>query len=149
VAIPKLGELRKLPEAENEAADDPRVRGEERERSRFSRAGFGIAGLVAAASLLIAGFCGIRWSLADLPASTEEHISRVRQALSEQTAAELIREYEDMEARGLDLGLPFRYKELEMRKAKWGKDASIAASVGVVALLVAIGFASSGRRKTG
>ncbi len=116
-------------------------------RSRLLQAGFGVAGLTAAACLLIAGFCGIRWALTAVPATTEEHIAEVRQHLSERSAAELVREYEDMEKRGIDLGVPFKYKEIAMRKSKWGKDASIAATIGGVALLTAIGLAMAGRRK--
>ncbi len=148
VPIPKLGVLRNLPVAETETDRDPRVRGDVAERSLLFQVGYGLAGLVAAASLLIAGFCGIRWAFSEVPATTEQHIANFREELSKRTAAELVREYEDMEKRGIDLGIPFKYKELAMRKAKWGQDASIAASVGVLALLVAIALAMQGRRKS-
>lgn len=133
---------------ESQEAKDPRARGDVAEKSLILRAGFGLAGLVVAASMLIAGYCGIRWAFIKVPATTEEHVATIRKELTTRTAAELVREYEDMEDRGIDLGLPFQYKEIANRRSKWGKDASIAASVGLVALLAAIGLALSGRRKT-
>ena len=148
VPIPKLGVLRTLPVAETEPEPDPRVRGEAAERSPLFQVGYGLAGLIAGASLLIAGFSGIRWALSEVPPTTNQHVATMRQELSERTAAELIREYERMEKQSIDLAIPFKYKELAMRRAKWGRNASIAASVGVVALLVATVLATRGRRKT-
>lgn len=148
VPIPKLGVLRDLPLADGEPEADPRVRGEIAEASPLFQVGYGLAGLIAGASLLIAGFCGIRWALMEAPTTTDQHVATMRQELSERTAAELIREYERMEKQSIDLAIPFKYKELAIRKAEWGRNASIAASVGVVALLVAIALAMRRRRKT-
>jgi hypothetical protein len=116
------------------------------ERSRWSEAGFAMAGLIAAASLLVASFCGIRWALAEVPNTTEMHIVTIRQELSQRTAAQLVRDYEGMEELALDLGLPFKYKESQRRKAAWGRNASIAAGIGGVALLIAVASARSSRR---
>ncbi len=147
VPIPKLGELRNLPLADESAAENRKAGGASSEGSLGRKITFGIAGLAATASLLVASYCGIRWALTEVPATTEDHIAEVRKELSERTAAELVREYEDMEQRSIDLGGPFPYKRDAMEKASWGRNASIAATVGSLALLVAIGCALSGRRK--
>ena len=146
VAIPKLGELRQLPRVESEdgPARGPRAGGE---ANRFARTGFMIAGLVATACLLVSGFCGIRWALTDVPNSTERHVVSMRKDMSEFSAAELIRAYEEMDKTTLELTLPFRYKELEVRRAQWGRNAIVAASLGAAAVLTAIGLASLGRRQ--
>lgn len=145
VPIPKLGDLRRLEVVESEP--DPLVRGQENDHSSSFVALFAAIGLIAAASLLASGFCGIRWALTKVPATTDEHVLIIRDELSKRTAAELIREYEDMERRGLDLGLPFKYKEIAMTKASWGQNAIISGSVGLVSLLVAVGMGRSKRRK--
>jgi len=148
VAIPKLGELRRLPLAEPQAeAQAPRHAAGE--PSRLAQAGFVLAGLIATASLLIAGFCGIRWALTDVPRTTEDHVATMRDQLSQFTAAELIREYEDLEKASLELSLPYPYKESEIRRSRWGRNASISGAIGVAAILMAAFFAVSGRRKPG
>jgi hypothetical protein len=147
VTIPKLGELRTLPPADESVAEDRSSEVAAPEGSLGRKITFAIAGVAATASLLVASYCGIRWALTEVPATTEQHIATVREELSRRTAAELVREYEDMENRSIDLGGPFPYKRDAMEKASWGRNASIAATLGSVALVVAIGCALSGRRK--
>jgi hypothetical protein len=147
VDIPKLGELRQLPLAEpvGEAVDVGQPAGAE--SSRLAQTGFVLSGLVAAASLLVAGFCGIRWALTEVPNNTERHVAGTREDMSKFSAAELIRAYEDMDKTTLEMTVPFRYKDLELRKAKWGRNAIIAGSLGTGAVLLAVGLANAGRRK--
>ncbi|MGI9472321.1 MAG: hypothetical protein ACR2NZ_12340 [Rubripirellula sp.] len=144
--IPKLGQLRQLPLVESSSDADPRDRGSVDEPSRLAQAGFGVAGLVATGALLVAAFCGIRWALIEVPATSDEHIATIRERLSERSASELVREYEDMEKRGLELGVPFRYKEIAVEKAEWGRDASIAGAIGAAALALAFVCAMATRR---
>jgi hypothetical protein len=147
VPVPKLGQLRQLPLAEGTAVDRPSTSEAVGERNRISQVGFALAGLVATVSLLVAGFCGIRWALTEVSSTTEQHIASERADFGDLTAAELIRVYEDMEDQGLDLGAPYNYQQEALQKRKWGTNASIAASIGGFALLAAVGFALSGRRK--
>lgn len=148
VAIPKLGELRKLPRADSQADAQAAGRLTGGETNRVAHTGFVLAGLVATACLLVAGFCGIRWALSEVPNSTERHVISMRDDMSKFSAAELIRAYEEMDKTTLEMTLPFRYKELEVRKTQWGRNAIIAGSLGIGAVLVAIGLASMGRRKS-
>jgi hypothetical protein len=141
-----LGQLRRLPLAEEAPAADPKSPPEQIESSLLRRAGFVCLGLVATASLLVAGFCGIRWGLVEVPSTTEQHIARYRAEYAKLTAAELIREYEDMEKYGLDLTVPYRYKQAELEKKEWGRNASIAAAVGGAAVLGAFLLVATGRR---
>ena len=153
VPIPKLGEIRQLPRAEESAARDRKVGGAASggslgsEGSLGRKITFGIAGIAATVSLLVASYCGIRWALVEVPSTTEDHIATVREELSKRTAAELIREYEDMDNRIIDLEAPFPYKRKAIEKAGWGRNASIAAALGSIALLVAVGCALGGRPK--
>ena len=145
--IPKLGELKQLPLDEESSSGDAASRSAPAEGSSLAKGVFAVAGLVAAASLLVAAFCGLRWALVEVPATTDDHVSVIRQELAERSAAELVREYEDMEKRGLDLGVPFKYKEIADLKSAWGRNAIIAGAIGVGSLLLAIFCATSGRGK--
>ena len=110
-------------------------------------AGFLALGLIATACLLVAGFCGIRWVLIDVPNTTEEHIADIREQYRGLSAAELVREYEQMDRYGLELVMPYKYKELQIKKDSWGRNASIAATGGALAILGAFALAATGRRK--
>ena len=95
-------------------------------------AGFLVLGLIATASLLVAGFCGIRWVLIDVPNTTEEHIATYREEYRELSAAELIREYEQMDRYGIELVTPYKYKAIADQERTAGAEmqASQPASVG-------------------
>lgn len=143
VDIPKLGELRQLPLVEQQATADAAPQSQ---TSAARSAGFLVLGLIATGSLLIAGFCGIRWVLIDVPNSTEEHISTLREQYKELSAAQLVREYEQMDEYDLDLSAPFEYKRIEKTKASWGRNASIAGTIGICAIMGAIGLAMTTQR---
>ena len=110
-------------------------------------AGFLVLGLIATASLLIAGFCGIRWVLIDVPTTAEQHIEQIREQYRGLTAAELIREYEQMDRYSIDIVTPYNYKKLQIEKDGWGRNASIAGGVAGLAFLGAIALTITGRRK--
>jgi hypothetical protein len=105
-----------------------------------------ILGLLATASLLVAAFCCIRWASITVPSTSEEHVAMYRTGYAELTAAELVREYEDMEDHGLDLAAPYKYKTAALEKGEWGRNASIAAAIGGVSLLGAFLLAATTRR---
>ena len=134
VQIPKLGELRQLPLSE--ADDDAKIASNARpETSSGKRALFVLLGLIATASLLIAGFAAIRWALIDVPMSTEQHIAIYRQEYKKLKPAELIREYEQMEKYGLEMPMPYKYKTIELEKQDWGRNAAVAGTVGALSII--------------
>ena len=143
VKVPNLGQLRQLPIVEDDTNVDHH-QGVEISTGRST--GFVILGLIATASILVAAYCGIRWSLIDVSTTTEEHLTSYREAYRSLTAAELIREYEQMEEGGFELGGPADYKLAEIDRKAWGRNASIAAAVGGLAMLGAFTLAGSGRR---
>lgn len=149
VDIPTLGELRKLSLAEESCQPDGTEGVDKTDRSIARSAGFLVLGLIATASLLVAGFCGIRWVLIDVPSTTDEHITEIREQYSELTAAELIREYEQMDRYSIDLVAPYNYKKLQITKDGWGRNASIAGAVGGLAILGAVALVVTGRRNRG
>jgi len=150
VAIPSLGQIRQLPQAEQEASSTQSSgSATQSDVSAIRRAGFLLFGLIAIGSLMIAAYSGIRWYLIDVPATTEEHIAMIREEYAEAPAAQLIREFEDMERYGLELATPYRYKVIENERNDWGQNASIAGAIGGVAVLGAVLMAGIGRRRSG
>ncbi len=146
VDIPKLGQLRQLPLAESDVG--AKVASTQRDAGGLSagQAGFVFLGVIATASLLIAGFCTIRWSLIEVPMTTEEHIAKFREAYQELKPAELIREYEQMEEFGLDIASPYNYQNVALEKRNWGRNASIAGGVAALSILGAAVLAGGRRR---
>jgi hypothetical protein len=145
VEIPKLGQLRQLPQSDSEDGGKSASLSRQSDSSSASRVAFVVVGVIATASLLIAGFCAIRWALIDVPDSTEGHISRLRETYKALTPAELIREYEQMEEYGTEMPMPYEYKRIELEKNKWGRNASIASAVTAVAILGLVFLIVAGR----
>ena len=141
VQVPKLGELKRLAtsgkvDTTTPAAPVP---------GSHSAAGsivFVVLAMLATACLLVAGFCGIRWYLIEVPLTTQQHISETATALQEASAAQLIVEYEGLEKYGIDVKKPFPYQMIANTKAKWGFNALVAAAVGTASVLGAATAAS-------
>lgn len=132
-AVPKLGELTKLPRTE-----DPRPGASERAATPFGqRIAFASLGFIAVASLLIAGFCGVRWMTTEVPVTTASHIAEVRETYVNLPAANLIREYEDIERFGIDLVAPLKYHVAEKTREAWGQKAMISGGIALLAILLA------------
>ncbi|MFK8114451.1 MAG: hypothetical protein AB8B91_19770 [Rubripirellula sp.] len=143
VDIPKLGELRQLPVEDSQTANP-----ESRQAAGGGGKGFIFLalGMIGVVSLLMAGYCGIRWVLIDVPATSEIHIADYKERYENLTAAELVREYEDMEKFGVELAGPFKYKLDELKKTAWGGKAAGAGVVGLISIAGAFLIGGSGRR---
>lgn len=146
IAIPKLGELRKLPRAE----EAPSL-GENGRRPvdtlAGSRIGFVAAALVAVAGLLVAGFCTLRWALIEVPITSESHIAEYAEAYESASPAALILDFEEMEERGIDMPVLYNYKRIEVTKQTWGRNAMIS-GVSALAFLILAMLLSKSRGKT-
>ena len=136
VPIPKLGQLKLLPQAEENTA--AHVEKSTKEVPVAGRLGFLFLGVVAVFALIIAGYSGLRWSMIDVPLTTEDHVSKYRTEYEKLNPAQLIREYEQMEEYGVDMPIPYNYKKIEIEKRTWGQSASVAGGIGGVAILGAI-----------
>lgn len=148
VALPTLGQLRKLPRAESASADPPPAEAAA-ETSAGLRAAFVALGLIATASGLIAAFCAVRWALIEVPMTTDRHIAELRSQYEELSAAELVREWEDIEEHGVEMVAPFQYRRLQLTRQRWGRNALIAASLCLLAVLGAAILGAATRRKRG
>ncbi len=145
VQVPKLGDLKKLPE-ELETPGISSMPLKHRESGARSPIAMMLLGLICTTSLLIAGYSGIRWYLTEVNTTTESHLNEVRELYPTRNPAELLREYEEMEKMGLELPMPYRYKQQLNVKNEWGLNASVAAIISILALIGALFFASSNRK---
>lgn len=143
VPIPKLGELRQLPTSAP-AADDDHSTPASADTSGRQVASV-ILGMVALAGFLIGGYAAIRWYLVKTPITTEIHIANTEEAYLEAPVAQLIREYEAMEEKGLDLPAMYNYKSKAIEKSGWALTAAISAGLAAVAAAIATMLASTGR----
>ncbi|QDT08341.1 hypothetical protein [Planctomycetes bacterium K23_9] len=143
VPIPKLGELRQLPTAEDSTVDS------DRHQSGGDVSGLQVVavilGLLALAGLLIGGFAAIRWFLLETPITSEIHIAKTKEAFEGLNAARLIREFEHMEKSSLDLVAMYDYKTKALEKRRWGLVALIASGLGLFAAVIALKLASTRR----
>lgn len=146
VRVPKLGELRQLPLADQSATAADAADVAVATSSAGTNTGFVIFGLIATISLLIASFCGIRWALVKVPTNTTEHIDQLREAYKVAAPAELIREWESMERYGVDIVSSYSYQRLADEKRTWGNNSVIAGAVGGLSILAAWGLTRAGRR---
>lgn len=141
VPVPKLGVLRGLPVAQSGADQPP---------ARSSGGGQFVFAAMAAIALLCfiaAGYCGIRWAMIEVPMTTEQNIADVEQKYAELPAANLVREWEDMEKYGMDLVGSFGYHVLQKQKDGWRNGAVATSGIGVLALVIGIATTTFSRKK--
>ena len=142
VAIPKLGELRELPQVEG----DPK-RSAATAPSGGSTIAFLMLGLVAVALLLGAGYNAVRWAMIETTTTTESHLAEIEESYARVEPAAVVLEFEDMEVRSLDLVSPNTYHAVVTEKARWGWNAVITGGLAVVCGIGAFGAASLGRKQ--
>ena len=121
VAVPKLGELRRLPRAEDTDTLPPA-------KSRSEGGGSVFVGwtLIAVGGFLAAAYNGVRWSFVDADMTTEGHLEEIESSYSESEPAAMILEFADMENYSLDLVSPYAYQARVDEKRKWGLNALVA-----------------------
>lgn len=151
IQVPKLGDLKRLTEAA--AAGDPQsspppLPSTNLANQTASRVLFGGALAVAGLSAIVATFCLVRYLSIEVPATTEIHIEEIDRMYHGVSAAQLIREWQQMEKNALDVAFPYNYKKLEVEKARWARNTAIAGGVSAIGILMAVflGLADSRRR---
>jgi len=135
VAIPKLGELRRLEaeqsgNSENAVAKRRQSNGEANATRRLCFAG---ATAIAFLAALIGLFCLVRWALIQVPANTEIHVAEVNTMFHQVGAAQLVREWQQMEKYGLELTGLYGYKKMEIEKSTWANYGLISLAVFLLA----------------
>lgn len=142
VQIPKLGDLRKLPQAESDAPDKSSGPADGRGDFQIMTILLGIFALI---GLLVAGFALVQRSLIEVTTTTDQHIAELREEYKELEAARFIRELENIEAYPPESPGEFTYKANARKRQRWLINALVAGGIGTLMLLAAIVLASSGR----
>jgi hypothetical protein len=143
-----LGELRQLPRDEPQADHQTGLPERADPTHPGRRVGFIVAATMATLALLIAGFCSIRWATIRVPVNTETHIAQYAESYRQATPAELIRDFEAMEKRGLEMPIAYNYKQAETAKRRWGLNAALAGIVTAIGILAALAMAVPRRHAT-
>ena len=143
--IPKLGELRQLERAD--AVDPTPKSAASGDANVASTIVFALFGLIAVATLLAGGYCGIRWAALPTPTTMEEHIEDMDASIHAEAPAVMIREFESMEEYSLDVTMPYIYHIKAAEKAKWKNSALITGGIGLVSLVIAVVAVTIGRGK--
>ncbi|MEM8911166.1 MAG: hypothetical protein AAGC97_05305 [Planctomycetota bacterium] len=140
VDVPKLGELRQLP---------PSVSAPVLPKGDSGKRGmpviFAALAMLAAGMLLAAGYSAIRYAIIEVPIDTVGHIAQFRDAYQDASSAQLVREWEDITERDIDLPTPYRYRTIQLTKAAWGRNALILALAGLASFAAAVAVGRRGR----
>lgn len=136
IAVPKLGELRQL---ENEqAAASARSRTPAAVGRIGNRVAFAVMLAIAAIALCSAAFCLIRYAAITVPETTEGHIASIEEVYPQLSAAELVREWQELEKFTPDATGPYVYQHIATEKAGWLRQGLIGLAVAAVAALIAV-----------
>ena len=132
IAVPKLGELRQL---ENEPAVAPAAAAAGRIGGRVA---FAVLLAIAAIAASIAAFCLIRFAAITVPETTAGHIASIEQLYSQLSAAELVREWQEMEKFTPEATGPYRYQHIAAEKSGWLRQGLLALAVAATAVVIAL-----------
>lgn len=138
ISVPKLGELRKLEAESSSSASRQTLAG----AGSGNRAAFALLMGIAVIAIIGGSYCLIRFAAIEVPATTEEHIAEVEEVYSQMPAAQLVREWQEMEEFSPEVAMPYVYQVIADEKSLWLRNALVGFGIAVVA--GAIGFVSLG-----
>ncbi|XZE54365.1 hypothetical protein SH139x_000326 [Planctomycetaceae bacterium SH139] len=143
-AVPKLGELRKLPTANPEPTAG-RTQGTTSDAARLVFALFMFGAVGAGAS---AAFAAFRWQSFPVPPTSEQHIASDRKDIAALNPLELLNVWESYEKMDLTSQIPFPYQRMQNLRDHWQNVCLISSSIAGACLLAASGAVIFGRRKS-
>lgn len=144
VPVPKLGELRKLESVPTSPATNQTLAGS----ATGHRAAFALLMSIAAIAIVGASYCMVRFAAIDVPATTEDHIAEIEEVYAQLPAAQLVREWQDMENFSPQLANPYVYQVIANERSAWLRNALIGLTIAAAAGVIAFLSLSLGRAKT-
>lgn len=142
VAVPKLGELRKLAERSSPAASDQAASTTQTldrdDAAAPWRVGFTALAAVTAVAIVLAGYCLMRWAAIEVPATTEAHIASVEQGYLHSPPAELIHDWQELEVYRPEFAGPYQYQAIANTRADWLHKGITAAVIAALAAAAAL-----------
>ena len=143
VPVPKLGELRKLESEPISPAAKQALAGSATEH----RAVFALLMGIAAIAIVGASYCMVRFAAIEVPATTEDHIAEIEEVYAQLPAAQLVREWQEMEKFSPQLANPYVYQQIANERSEWLRNALIGFAIAAVAGVIAFLSLSLGRAK--
>lgn len=143
ISIPKLGELRKLESEPTASATRPAMAG----AATGQRAAFALLMGIAAIAIVGASYCMVRFAAIEVPATTEDHIAEIEEAYSQMPAAQLVREWQEMEKFAPEIARPYVYQMIAEEKSLWLRNALIGFAIAAVSGVIAFISLSLGHAK--
>ena len=149
--IPKLGELRQLAaqaESPDRSMSANPSRGAVSEPNSGRRMMFAALLAIMGTAAMAGLFCLVRYLVIEVSVTTQTHLEEIEHVYKQVPAAQLVREWQQMEKYGLDVATPYAYKKMEIEKASWGRNTLICLAVFTVAggLASVLGLKDSRRR---
>ena len=141
--VPKLGELRQCPRADQETPV--------KRRSAIpmgAKVAFAILMLVAIGTGLTSAFAAFRWQNLPVPVTEAEHIAEETKTLESYDAVRLLSAWEQLEAAGLGTQEPFYYQFLQDLKDGWKRVCLVTLGITVAAVLIAFAIVGFARTST-
>jgi hypothetical protein len=144
VPVPKLGELRKLESEPISLAAKQAFA----QSVTGNRAAFALLMGIAAFAIVGASYCLVRFAAIDVPATTEDHIAEIEEVYAQMPAAQLVREWQEMEKFSPQIANPYVYQVIANERSAWLRNALIGLAIAAVAGAIAFLSLSLGRVKT-
>lgn len=142
IQVPKLGQLRQLPQAAPSADQES-----PRPVSMGRRLTFAGVCLLAGIGFFVGAFSLITASTIEVESTTEEHIAADIERLQKAPPAQVTELWREYMVYGLNDRHPFPYKQHADEKAAWMRRGIIGMSVAAIAVIVAVVLARTGRKK--
>jgi ribosomal protein S27E len=143
VPVPKLGDLRRLPQAADVSPVSTRV-----ESGFGARLIFGILLLVAIVTGGISAYGCMRWYNLPVPYTSEDHIRMGREAIAEKSPAELMADWQQYESMALTERRPFPYQQIQNLRDHWKRVCFIPLSISAVCVAFGLIVLAVGRKSS-
>lgn len=143
IKVPKLGELRKLPQMD--AVSDPELTGQS--ISMGKRLAFAGCCMLAGIAFFVGAFCLVKAATIEVESTTEEHIASDLERLEQTPPGQVTELWREYMVYGLNDRRPFPYKRRADEKAAWIQRGIIGMSVAGIGVVAAVVLGRTGRKK--
>ena len=143
ISVPKLGELRKLESNPISPAAKQALAGS----ATGNRTAFALLMGIAVIAIVGGSYCLVRFAAIEVPATTEEHIAEIEEVYAQLPAAQLVREWQEMEHFSPELANPYVYQEIADERSEWLRNALVGFAIAAVSGVIAFLSLSLGRAK--
>lgn len=132
-AVPKLGELRQLPTAENATDSKPQAGS-----PFFARVLFAVLMLVALGAATAAAYGAFRWQSLPVPPTSADHIASDTKDIMALNPLEVLTIWDEYRKQDLAEQFPFDYAQMQELRDHWRSVCFISLTIAVVCVITAV-----------